>query len=312
MPANVETMFYVRETPWHGLGKRLEEAPTSEKALKAAGLDWEVNKKPVYLQLPNGEFQAIPNKAANARSSDNKVLGIMSDGYHVVQNKEAFAFTDELLGEGVVYETAGSLNGGRRIWLLARLPEIYKALGEEIIAYICFSNSFDGFSGIRVMATPIRVVCQNTLDLAISGAPRTWSVYHTPNALKRMDEAKKTLNLANNYYKNFTIEADKLAEVRVDFEELTEKLFPIDKDTGVILARNMEVRRDDLLKLLQAPDLIPFQGTGWGFLNGVSDMVSHKTPVAPKTDAWRQARLAKAFDGFELLNKAQNLVRKVA
>ena len=105
MPANVETMFYVRETPWHGLGINVDEALESEEALKVAGLDWTVNQTPIFTD----ENMLIPNYKANIRSTDDKILGVVTDRYKVVQNNEAFSFTDSLLGQGVRYETAGSL-----------------------------------------------------------------------------------------------------------------------------------------------------------------------------------------------------------
>ena len=110
MSANVETMFYTRVTPWHGLGTRVEEAPDSREALLLAGLDWQVIQKPIM----TGDGQPIDGFKANIRDRDGQVLGVVTDRYKVVQNEDAFAFTDELLGEGVVYETAGSLQKGRR------------------------------------------------------------------------------------------------------------------------------------------------------------------------------------------------------
>ena len=117
MAANVETMFYTREKPWHGLGTMVAEAPNSKDALRLAGLNWKVLQEPVYTE--NEEL--IQGYKANVRDTDRKVLGVVTDRYKVIQNEEAFAFTDTLLGEGVRYETAGSLQEGRRVWMLARL-----------------------------------------------------------------------------------------------------------------------------------------------------------------------------------------------
>lgn len=114
MAANVESMFYVRETPWHGLGTRVMEAPASKEALTLAGLDWKVLQEPVYTQSE----ELIKGYKANVRDSDRKVLGVVTDRYKVIQNEEAFSFTDSLLGEGVRYETAGSLQGGKRYGFL--------------------------------------------------------------------------------------------------------------------------------------------------------------------------------------------------
>jgi len=157
MSANVESMFYVRQAPWHGLGINVEEALNSEDALETAGLNWRVNQTAIF--TPDG--QMIENYKANVRGSDNQILGVVTDRYQIVQNEEAFAFTDALLGEGVRYETAGSLANGRRVWMLAKLPERYIISGERVEPYIVFSNSHDGSAAIRVAVTPVRVVCQN-------------------------------------------------------------------------------------------------------------------------------------------------------
>lgn len=176
MAANVESMFYVREKPWHGLGTMVAEAPDSAAALRLAGLDWNVVQKDIMTVDGSG---AIPGFKANVRDTDGSVLGIVTDRYRVVQNAEAFSFTDELLGEGVRYETAGSLQGGRRTWVLARLPHQYIINGEEITPYLVFMNAHDGSGAIKATMTPIRVVCQNTLNLALSTAKRSWSFNHT-------------------------------------------------------------------------------------------------------------------------------------
>ena len=129
MAAEVETMFYTRTKPWHGLGTMVEEAPDSGTALKLAGLDWQVVQK----DLVTGDGIPVPGFKANLRDTDNRVLGVVTSRYRVIQNREAFAFTDALLGEGVTYETAGSLQDGRRTWILARLPQKYIISGDEEI-----------------------------------------------------------------------------------------------------------------------------------------------------------------------------------
>lgn len=138
MAANVESMFYVRETPWHGLGTKVLEAPASKDALQLAGLNWRVLQEPIYTATE----ELIDGYRANVRDSDRKVLGVVTDRYRVIQNDEAFAFTDGLLGEGVKYETAGSLQGGRKVWLLAHMPHEYIISGS--VPGSCFLI-FDAF-----------------------------------------------------------------------------------------------------------------------------------------------------------------------
>ena len=128
MAANVETMFYTREKPWHGLGTRVEKAPCSEDALRLAGLDWQVVQEPIYTDT--GEI--IPGYKANVRDRDRRVLGVVTDRYKIIQNHEAFAFTDTLLGSGVRYETAGSLQEGKRVWIFHRIYTNQCKAGAEI------------------------------------------------------------------------------------------------------------------------------------------------------------------------------------
>ncbi len=116
MAANVETMFYVREAPWHGLGRRVEQAICSEEALVEAELDWKVIQRPIRTD----NQVDITGYKANIRASDQRVLGVVTDRYKIVQNQEAFAFTDELLGEGVKYETAGSLQNGKKSLVISK------------------------------------------------------------------------------------------------------------------------------------------------------------------------------------------------
>ena len=184
MSANIESMFYVRETPWHGLGTRVIEAPSSEDALIAAGLNWNVIQEPIY----TGENEPISGYKANVRDSDRRVLGVVTDRYKVVQNHEAFAFTDALLGQGVRYETAGSLQEGRKVWLLAHMPHEYIISGERISPYLLFSNTHDSSGAVKVALTPIRVVCNNTLNLALRAAERSWSMIHTGDIQSKMKE----------------------------------------------------------------------------------------------------------------------------
>ena len=201
MPANVETMFSVRETPWHGLGRIIMDAPASREALELAGLDWQVESRNIY----SGTGAMIPGYRANVRSTDDAVLGVVSDRYRIVQNEEAFQFTDDLLGEGVTYETAGSLQGGKKVWMLARLPRKYLIAGDQVVPYLVIFNSHDGSSGVKVAMTPIRVVCQNTLNLALNTAKRSWTARHTENVLLRVQDARETLQLASNYIKRDTV-----------------------------------------------------------------------------------------------------------
>ena len=244
MAANVETMFSVREKPWHGLGTIVEGAPSSEDALRLAGLDWKVEQRDLFIK--SGRVEGYK---ANVRSTDNSVLGVVTDRYKIVQNDEAFAFTDNLLGEGVKYETAGALQGGKKVWLLARLPREYIISGERISPYLVFSNTHDGSGAVRVAVTPIRVVCNNTLNLALNTASRSFSMVHTGDIKGKINEAKQTLFMADIYMEELGKEFEHMRRQKItdkQVKEYIELLLPIENDASFVTAKNIRKLREDM------------------------------------------------------------------
>ena len=310
MSANVETMFSVRETPWHGLGTIVQEAPTSADALRLAGLDWTVEQEPVFIE----SGLEIPNYKANVRSSDKSVLGIVTDRYQIVQNSDAFAFTDSLIGEGsVLYETAGSLRNGKTIWLLAKMPE-KKILDDKFDPFVCFTNSHDGSGAVTVCMTPIRVVCNNTLNMALSSASRKWSTRHIGDINSKMEEAKNTLMMANTYMARLEEEADRLANAKISEEEIKkilDELFPIDTNTSDRKKANIENVKNEIMICYMAPDIAKFLGTKYGFLNAVSDWCGHAEP-ARNTANYRENNWGRIMGGHPIFDKAYALCNVAA
>ena len=307
MPANVETMFYVREAPWHGLGVRVESALNSEDALVMSGLNWNVIQKPIMTASGN----LITGYRANIRDSDNRVLGVVTDRYRVVQNSEAFAFTDALLGEGVKYETAGSLQDGKKIWILAKLPDKYIIEGEQIDPYLVFSSSHDGSGSIKVAMTPIRVVCQNTLNLAMSTARRSWSTIHIGNLAAKMDEAHNTLLLAEKYMGRLGMEFSRLNKIKLSDQKVMEYidlLLPMDEQPTEIHRKNItRIREDMKRRYFDAPDLRHVGKNAYRFVNAVSDFATHAKPLR-STANYQENMFAKTIEGNPLIDKAYELV----
>lgn len=306
MPANVESMFSVREVPWHGLGTIIQDAPDSESALRLAGLDWSVRQEPVTYagQLTGHQF--------NIRESDNRVLGVVGGRYKPVQNAEAFAFTDELIGGDVRYETAGSLQDGKRVWMLAKMPDT-KILDDVVEPYLCLTNGHDGFSSLKVCMTPVRVVCQNTLNMALSGARRTWTVRHSGNINAKMEEAQHTLGLAQNYMNKFAEEAEELYSIKVSpvqFDKLKNTMFPMTDDMSRRKEESQYLLQCQLKEAWEMNDLGNIRGTGWGFLNAVSDMATHRPP-ARKTPNYKENMFIYTIDTPALLDQALKMVKEL-
>lgn len=308
MAANVETMFYVREKPWHGIGVRVEEALSSKEALELSGLDWKVLQQPIYTERE----EEIPGYKANVRDKDGKVLGVVSDRYNIIQNDEAFSFTDALLGEGVRYETAGSLQGGKKIWLLARLPREYIITGERISPYLVFSNTHDGSGAVKVAVTPVRVLCNNTLNLALSTAKRSWSIIHTGNVQEKLQEARDTLFRAEKYMdelgKEFEVLRSKeMTESQV--REYIEQLLPLEKEATQQQVRNMKRLREDMeARYFDAPDLKGLGHNAYRFVNAVSDYAIHANPIR-RTQNYRENLFGRTIDGNVMIDRAYELVK---
>ena len=305
MVALIESMVYTREKPWHGLGTKVDEAPTSSDALRLAGLDWTVDQK--NIQLCGGS--KVTGYKANVRSMDEKVLGVVSDRYRIVQNAEAFEFTDSIIGGDVRYETAGSLNGGKKIWLLAKLPETEIA-GDKTEPYMCFANSHDGSGAVRVCMTPIRVVCNNTLNLALDSAKRAWSVRHTGSLQSKMHEARTCLRMANTYMGALVEKADRMANTTITRDQLNmilDELFPVDEQSTDREKQNVKKLRDEYMVCYFAPDLIKFRDTAWGAYNAMSDMITHNAPLR-KTENYRENNWGRLMDGHMMMDKMAALL----
>jgi len=311
MPAHIETMFYVRNAPWHGLGTRVEHALSSEDALTQSGLDWNVIQRAILTD----NYDPIPGWRANIRDTDEKVLGVVTDRYKVVQNHEAFAFTDSLLGEGVTYETAGSLNDGRKVWMLAKLPDKYFLEGEEIEPYLVFSNDHSGNGSIRVAMTPIRVVCNNTLNLALNSAKRIWTTIHVGDLAAKMDEAHCTLSLAQNYMGKLGAEFNRLSRIKLSDDTVMEYinlLLPLADNPTPIQQKNTKQVRDDLtIRYFEAPDLRHVGRNGYRFVCAVSDFATHAKPLRA-TANYQENMFAKTIDGNPLIDRAYEMVLEAA
>ena len=308
MAANVETMFSVREKPWHGLGKVVMEAPTSAEALHLAGLDWNVVQEPIYTEFN----EPVEGYKANVRDSDRKVLGVVSDRYKVVQNVDAFSFTDELIGKGVRYETAGSLQEGKKVWLLARLPREYIIAGERISPYLVFSNTHDGSGSVKVAVTPVRVVCNNTLNLALDKASRSFSMIHTGNIQDKIQEARDTLFMAEEYMDCLGAEFEQLRRQKmtdVQVKEYINLLLPMEKEATRLQSKNIIRLREDMMKrYYDAPDLQTVGNNAYRFINAVSDFATHANPLR-RTVNYNENLFARTIDGNPLIDKAYQLIK---
>lgn len=290
--------------PWHGLGAVIEDAPATEDAIRIAKLNWSVRKERLYYKR-SGLMTAIPDRYGLVRQDNGRCLGVVQNRYEIIQNIEAFSFVDDIMRSesgAVHYETAGSLYGGKKIYLLVRLPDC-DMVGDKIESYLFFTNSHDGIHAVKAGISSVRVVCDNTLQMAVKGAVRLWSAHHTKSVKARCDEAARTLGLAERYLKEMAVEADKMAAARITIKDFTDMLFTREqkeKPAAVEAVKRITALAEG------KEDLIDFRGTAWGAYNAVADYVSH--PLKNQRFRNEDRKVDSFFSGSTLLNRAQKIL----
>lgn len=298
MPANVETMFSASNiTPWHGLGHVVNEVDSIEDAIELAGLGWGVDLAPMYVQQ-NGEYTKVQEAQAVVRDTDQSILGVVGPRYTPVQNKDKFSFFQDYLDAGEAgLETAGSLQNGRKTWILAKLNRNNAkiAKGDEVAKYLLLSDSYDGTMAVRVGFTPIRVVCVNTLAMAHSkhnAANKLIRVRHNKNVKANLDDIKEIVNLADEQFEATADQYRFLAKKGCNFNDLKKYikvLFKIDekekqhkdakRKNGRALSQKTLNTLDQLYNCYQGglgQDLESIQGSWWQSYNMVSDFLTHE------------------------------------
>ena len=326
MSHDIETCFLYQKPAWHGLGNVLTEAPNSAMAMKMGGMEWKAGLAPLEAYIPADfspatmgiEFRKkIPHRFAVVRDTDLRILGIVSDDYRIVQNSEAFAFTDELLGGGdIKYETGGVLispqSGTCRTWILAKSNRELNVAGDKIAPYVCFVNSFDGKSSMIAAMVTTRVVCANTLSMALGGAKRTCYIEHTGDIQSKVKEAQQVLGLVDDYVAGFPEAAEKLININLYTDEVNqflEDLFPAPTvgDTAIKM-KNRQYLKDVVLNRFEKTDnLQKFKGSGWALYNAVADVVNHADPIR-KTQNWQENRFMRVVEGHAVVQRAQILI----
>lgn len=270
-------MAYAGAVPWHGLGTKVPPDLTPEQMLDAAGLNWEVEKIPAYAEIAG--IQTPIGQSALVRKSDNKMLDVVSDDWNPVQNQTAFEFFDEYVRAGdMEMNTAGSLKGGQIVWGLAKIKESFELFkGDQIDAYLLFSNFHKyGFS-TDVRFTPIRVVCNNTLTLSLnSKVERMVKISHRKQF--NPGNVKEMLGIATDKLAKYKEMAAFLGSKKAKNEDIVEyfcRVFPV---TGSNENKTKEVSKNaqiaiDILHTQPGAEFA--EGTWWQPFNAVTYMTDH-------------------------------------
>lgn len=313
MAHNIDSMAYYGEVPWHRLGVRVPSHSDAETMIKAAGLDWEVKMRPApgaYIDKKGKANRYVLVRMPRQDTKEREILlGIVTNRYRPLQNVEAFRFFDPIVGDRKSsFETAGSLGQGERVWAQARMPDAMQIVrGDECHNYLLLSNTHTGDGPVSVKFTSVRVVCQNTLMLAMDDGQKAYIVRHSKNMLLRLDELAEFLSITQKVFLKAEQEFKRLARVEMvkgRMNKYLETLFPLTE---------AQKKKDEtppkwlhIKKVFESrPDLQldGVRGTLWGAYNAVAAFEDYRQP---KQEELADQRLERTWfgSGAELKQKA--------
>lgn len=291
MPANIDSMMYVGETPWHGLGHRYETPPkTSEEIIEAAKLNWTVNAAKMTTEIhPEGVF----GYHAIYREDNDEVLGVVNNVYpRLVQNSETFYAFADLLGKEVEVETAASLGRGEQVFGCFKINESYKLIDDDVDHYFVVLNDHRRADGqVTVLNTPIRVVCQNTLSSALAASSHKIRIPVSSDSSMNAELARKIIESAGTCISQLDNRANELLKQKVSksyIEKLLDELFPYvgdGSDESIFSTANERIsmmRSTFVEKCMGASDLQNYAGTQYQVYNALTDYTQHYFANATK------------------------------
>lgn len=312
-------MMYIGEVPWHQLGTRLNAPATAEEAIVAAGLDYGVE----LAAMQTNDGTPISNRKAVVRTDTSSVLGVVGNGYVPVQNRQSFAFLDAIVADGGLrYHTAGALGKGERVWLLAKLPNHIRVRNSDDLVdkFLLLSNAHDGTAALRVFFTPIRVVCQNTLNMAETRSHgQGVSILHRGDLAAKIGEAQRVLGLAQRFYDDAEARINQLASVyptQLQLASYFKALYP-NPPEGVDNTKAVKTF-DELFRLFDegiGHSDPAIKGTAWAAFNAVTEFVDHVRPTRGSNDKDRASNRLRSIwfgSGARIKQKAWHLALEIA
>lgn len=305
------SMMYNMETgvPWHGLGKPVHGVATAAEAIKESGLDWGVEKRPVYVKRGDN-YETVPDRFEIARDSDDKTLGVVGKDYKPIQNNIAFEFFDNLVDSGEAkYDTAGALSGGKRIWLAAQIGDDWQVAGQDSHRmFLALLSSHDGSKSLSAITTLVRIVCANTEQMAIHGAKTSWTMTHRSTLEGKVAEAREALKLSVKYQDAFEAEVQKMMQVQVTTDQFREIMTDVLPKQPRQLPKNL----DTLTTIFEESSTIKdagLAGNGYGAYNAVTEWLTWHREVRSQ-----EARMVNTIWGFgaQTRNKTRDRILELA
>lgn len=295
-----DTMLAVKERPWHGLGVVLEDAPSIEDAKEKSGLNWTASIKPSYFEADDGQFVRVPGQNAVVRDDVSVVIGAVGDRYEIYQNDEMWKFIDTFKSQtNCDIETAGSLRNGAITWVLAKNGAVEYVTGDPIEEFFLFRNSFDGSSPIMSTFTNIRVVCANTMALAIKNARNMFKVRHTASAESQLEEVQKALGIRANFKAKLDEAMDHLVTVPFGAKKienfLADVVFPVPQQIVQTGGKVVDIKEaskkaittrtnkiNAVLELVEngaGANIVGVRGTAYGLFQALTEWSDHERSI---------------------------------
>lgn len=275
------SMFYYGEAPWHKLGQKLDKPATAEEAIKAAGLDYTVTKMPLRANPgPGKKMIEVPNYFATVRTDTMDSLGVVGNRYEPLQNRDAFRFFDSLVGKGeAIYHTAGALGKGEKIWIMAKLPDYIRIGKNDVVEkFLLLTNGHDGRTLVRAKLTPIRVVCENTLNMAMRGSDQQVGVMHNSNTVDTLETAWKVLGLTNKLYDELGAIFNTMSLTKITDKQLVQYVTELVYGEEAERSTRKEAQKERILQLAHEGKGSEFEsskGTIWGAYNAATEFADH-------------------------------------
>lgn len=285
-----DTMLLAGQPAWHGLGTILPDAFTTDEALTTGGLDWQVERTPLY--LPTGA--EVTSHVANVRQDTGETLAVVGSDYSILQNADLATYVEDVCGDEVKLETAGSLKNGREVFMLARMESFEATKGDVVERYALFSNAHDGSRAFRVLPTSVRVVCNNTLTMALGAKRSGIAVRHTSGLAESIESARAALSGALQQGDQFREQVTGMASHYLSKEEL-QGFFAVvyQKANKVRIATNPKTDTEarayrkatkvvgDWVGLLddEKNQVGSMSGSIWAALNAVTEWSDHERSV---------------------------------
>jgi len=317
-------MAYYGDVPWHTLGTLVPKGVTAKQMIRAAGLDWSVELRPARGAREinkKGEFSRYEVvRVPRLRTQElETLLGIVSRRYQPLQNLEAFEFFDPIVGEGKAYfETAGALGEGERVWVMAKMPEAMEIVpGDECFKYLLLSNTHTGEGSVTVKFTSVRVVCQNTLMMAMQDGHKAYRVRHSKIMQFRLEKLAEFLAITQEVFLKAEELFKRLAKIQMiedRLEHYLEAVFPRSEEQQKTGDRPQRWHFAEQVFESQ-PDLqLPgVRGTLWGAYNAITRFEDYKRPQQAEHADQRLERIwfgSGADIKLKALDKAQELATR--